>query len=57
MTICHLSFALAIFNLLLILYVVRRAEQRRGETEATDQLLRTIVKGQAERRAPRFGQD
>ena len=41
--ICHLSLAIAIFNLGLILHVIRRTEKRRAQTEAADRLLATIL--------------
>lgn len=44
MTICHVSLALAIFNLGLILYIIQRAEKRRISAEAVDRMLETILK-------------
>ena len=41
--ICHLSLAVALFNLMLILTVIRRIERRRTNAEATDKVLASIL--------------
>ena len=51
--ICHLSLAIAILNLGLILHVIRRAEKQRAAAKAADHVLSTILKRPPEPRKPR----
>ena len=47
--ICHISLAVALFNLVLILTVISRMERRRTTTEATDRVLESILRNPATR--------
>ena len=42
--ICHLSLAIAIFNLGLLLYVIQRGQKRRAAAAAADRAMATILK-------------
>ena len=53
MATCHFSLVLAIFNLGLVLYIIRRAEKRKVSTEATDRMLQAVLKKHTDFRTPR----
>lgn len=47
--ICHISLAVALFNLVLILTVVSRIERRRTSAEATHRMLGSVLRDPANR--------